>query len=407
MRGVRLLLIALALAADPTAAEAVFPGDNGKIAFAGSTAQVPPHIFAMNADGSGRAQLTTGNDLFKDPSWSPDGTRLAYAMRAAGGASAGDIWVMQHDGSGHVRLTATSEDDVEPAWSPDGSSMVFRRLRAVGEAEDSSLFVMSADGSGQRAVTSGMHAGSPTWSPDGCRILFERAVGTSTDLYSVTPAGTDVRAVRTDREAEFSPDWAPDGGRFVFLRHRTGQPEGGAAAVEIFVANADGSGLRQLTDNDVGEYTPTWSPDGRWILFHRFIPAQQGGRLDIFRMNTDGGDVTNLTNSEATESSARWQSLGHTPRRCPATPRPATTTPVRRPPTAVAVAATPSPSPEITPQPSPSPTPTGTPGVVAAPRAERGSGRGLVAAAVAAAAAAGIGAAAVTRLRRRRRAARV
>jgi Tol biopolymer transport system component len=115
-------------------------------------------IYVMNADGSGRVNLTN-NVVVEEraPSWSRDGTHIAYMCRvgspqAPGGPPTFEICVMKADGSGVTRLTNNSVPDGTPTWSPDGTKIVFNRLVAP-PAGNQQLFVMNADGSGQAQLT--------------------------------------------------------------------------------------------------------------------------------------------------------------------------------------------------------------------------------------------------------------
>jgi Tol biopolymer transport system component len=103
----------------------------------------------MNADGSGLRRLTRNPAVDADPTWSPDGRRIAFESKRGGNF---DIYVMNADGSGQRRLTQSGGD---PAWSPDG-----RRIAFVG---DSGIYVMHADGSGLRSLTPNAGDAFPGW----------------------------------------------------------------------------------------------------------------------------------------------------------------------------------------------------------------------------------------------------
>jgi WD40 repeat protein len=89
--------------------------------------------------------------------------------------------------------------------------------------------------------------------------------------------------------AGISPAWSPDGSRLAFLSNRAGN-------WEVFVMNADGSGVTQLTDTQRHEDAPAWSPDGRFIVFS----SERDGNAEIYRMAVDGTDVARLTNAPLT-----------------------------------------------------------------------------------------------------------
>lgn len=149
--------------------------------------------YILDVDGSGEATFFAAA---YEPAWSPDGTKIAYVVPVEGAPVAqSDIYVVNADGSGRVNLTQNPELlDREPAWSPDGSRIVFRRLDR-SESSGYDLWVMDADGSNPERIL--MLAGaqiSPTWLPDD-RILFQgsvpsvldRANGTVEELVNAEP----------------------------------------------------------------------------------------------------------------------------------------------------------------------------------------------------------------------------
>ena len=90
--------------------------------------------------------------------------------------------------------------------------------------------------------------------------------------------------------------WSPDGSRIAFISERDGN-------LEIYVVNADGSGLTNLTNNPATDFVPRWSPNGSRIAF----VSHRDGNSEIYVMNADGSGLTRLTNSPEDESGLTWQ----------------------------------------------------------------------------------------------------
>lgn len=209
--------------------------------------------------------------------------RIAY--------SRGDnIWVMNADGSGKIQLTnaGPGETDYDPSWAPDGTRIAFRSTRAEpGDMEG--ILVVNVDGSGEFHLTHGYLAGFPAWSPATATIAFARGEGIAL-IQSDGSALTTLNA-----EGEY-PAWSPDGARLAFMATRDGNDE-------IYVMNADGSGQTNLTHHAASDAFPAWSPDGTKLAF---MSRRDGRNYELYRMNSDGSDVTRLTHSLSDKSFPVW-----------------------------------------------------------------------------------------------------
>ncbi len=172
-----------------------------------------------------------------NPSWSPDGTKIAFSSNRDGNR---EVYVMSVDGSNQINLTNSPNDDNNPSWSPDGTKIAFSSNRD-GNRE---VYVMSADGSNQINLTINPDDdNNPSWSPDGTKITFDS---------------------RLDN----------------FLG-------------EIFIMNEDGSNQIRLTNNVSGDRNSCWSPDGSKIAFQ----STKGSNMEVYVMNIDGSSPTNLTSN--------------------------------------------------------------------------------------------------------------
>ena len=182
------------------------------IAYAALNSADRGDIRLTSSNGRSGALLTNDSGSERDPAWSPDGSRLAFAAELRGDL---DIWVMNADGNGLVRLTSNVGTDYRPDWSPDGKRIVFVSERD-GNPE---LYVMNADGTGQTRLTNEPRRDSdPAWSPDGATIAFSSERGTSADIYIMNVDGSGVTRFTNDVQWDGHPAWSPDGKRLAFTR---------------------------------------------------------------------------------------------------------------------------------------------------------------------------------------------
>jgi len=166
-------------------------------------------IYVMNSDGNdSRKLIESQTQIFTDPSWSPDGRRIAFVEQPSQGGRAPQIWVMDMDGGNQKMLNDWGDS---PAWSPDGKRIVFSSYRdgwAAWKTKD--IYVMDADGTDVKILTNPGPSSKnfPTWSPDGTKIAFCLSEGDNpTDLYIMNVDGENVNKITDTPEWEWSLDW--------------------------------------------------------------------------------------------------------------------------------------------------------------------------------------------------------
>ena len=238
------------------------------------------HIF-MHERATGQVrQLTSGPHVNSELRFSPDGRQLAFTSNRDGNL---EIYTMRIDGSAQQRLTTFDEDDTTPVWSPDGRHIAFLRNQ-----DRRDVWVMRADGSEARNLTSTPKVDDvePVWSPDGSRVLYGTRRNDAVTISSVALDGTDRKTLVANKAFNHSLVFSPDGRQLVWVSNT-----GGAGTSSLWLADADGSGARALTQSTREDLNPAWSRDGQRVFF----ASTRTVRPAIFSVARDGTDLQQLT----------------------------------------------------------------------------------------------------------------
>jgi hypothetical protein len=261
----------------------------GQIVFAGNDG----FIYKAKGDGSEKTRYVVPEVVLEGHpiSLSPNGAEMLLVD------SDSELYLItlaeNIDGLETIRLTFNEAIDAYPSWSADGKQIVFNRTDPGAD-----IFLMSADGSGETNITESLDAMEwmPSISPDGKQVAFVLANSSSASQICVLNIdGVDRKCLTQFDNADRWPMWSPDGNKIAFLRPSY-KPRGGARYLvyAVFVMNADGSELTQLTDYllesewfDV-ERLLFWSPDGQQIAFPVFGPNTVG----TYIVDVDGGGLS-------------------------------------------------------------------------------------------------------------------
>jgi len=289
-------------------------------------------IWVMGPDGRNRVRLTDPSSPELDasgstsPAWSPDGRQIAFA--SSGEAVVEDqgdveIHVMSADGRERRRLTHDDIHDATPTWSPDGQRIAFAHTPGLGtEDADGVIVAMNADGTGRTEVTHHPETAEvifdshPAWSPDGSLIAFTRATFVSSiephvAIYTMAPSGGGERLLIEDAA---EPAWSPDGSKIVFTstRDRYGETcfQECSPSGEIYIARADGTNLRRLTESQADDRSPTWAPDGRHIAFTSDRSNRADHENEIYVIDADGSGLRRLTTNDVWDLEPDWRGGG-------------------------------------------------------------------------------------------------
>lgn len=228
-------------------------------------------IWTVNLDGTNQQFLL---DYAASPSWSPDGTQLAFYgeqgidHQASTGNGTDGIWTMGANGENPTQLLPEGSGHVV-TWSPDGEIIAFD---ATHGSPSRRVYFVNPEGASQAFETLGEH---PSFSPDGKQIVV-KVCRPNCGLWIQNPDDSNPRQL-TNEGSDGLPAWSPDGKKIAFSRNVDGN-------VDIYTINTDGSNLQRLTTVTGNDSVPAWTPDSQQIVFR----STRNNVWQIFIMHTNG-----------------------------------------------------------------------------------------------------------------------
>lgn len=281
--------------------------------FAGATtAAAQVQVLAPNqgeARLSNLRQITNGGEN-AEAYWSPDGQWITF-QSTRNGRSCDEQFVMRVDGTGLKRVS-DGRGKVTCGWFfPDGKRLFFGSSTAhdstcpprpdpskgyVWPLDKYDIYTANTDGSNFKRLTNyNVYTAEGVLSPDGKRIVFTSLKDGDLDIYTMNVDGTDVKRLTNTPGYDGGPWWSPDGKKIVYRAHHPkdsvelrqyrdllAQGFIRPSKVELYVMNADGSDNRQVTALGGANFGPSWTPDGRKIIFASNYFAPRSGNFEIF-----------------------------------------------------------------------------------------------------------------------------
>ena len=280
------LLLALAVAIALVGSQRRLPPPFG-LAAPGVVAFVADgDLWTANPDGSERVQLTFDQRIDGFPTFSRDGTRIAFKRLLAdnerpGWQEWGDVVVADANGSHPIVLDPDVHSPSPMSWSGDGRFLVYSR--SVDGVDQ--VFVAAADGSRRRQLTTDeQHSWGPTLSPDGGTIAFAKGYPRVVGIFVIQTDGTGERPLTTGSIQQFeNADWSPDGSTLLYAAGASDRDQ------DLWSVGLDGEPARHLVAAPGNDYGATWSPDGNWIAYL----GSDGGRVTVAL--ADGSDPHSIS----------------------------------------------------------------------------------------------------------------
>lgn len=255
-----------------------------------TTNSMKADIYVIKVDGSNLQKITgdATNEFYS--SWSSDGKRILFSQTVKDSKNS-NLFTVNKDGTGLIQLTKDSKQNSTPAFSPNGKKIAFISTR---DSEKYQIYVMNSDGTNVLRLTTDSNIGyfNPMWSHDGKKIVYYAEKGDRKDqIWTMNADGSNQTLLINNIGHNIFPTWSPDGKHILFSSKRDSDTK--ASYVEgsyLYVMNADGTNIKRV--GDIRSFFARFSPDGKTIAYI----SGKFPETSIYLANADGSGAKKLTN---------------------------------------------------------------------------------------------------------------
>jgi TolB protein len=252
------------------------------------------NLYIIGKDGKNQQLLSSAKQFCGSPAWSPDDKTIVFVKKDNDAADKYHIYSVNISSSNEVQLT-TENDNFSPQYFSSGNGIIYTSSNSTLTG----IYKMNIDGSGKRLlIPKNKSFGSPVISPDGNKIAITSNDRNGSQIFVMNADGSNLQQITFTvspdyydtgypRDGNYNPVWSPNSNKIAYVSWANGSPD-------IFVINSNGKGDRRLTNTPLRDENPSWTRDGRYILFssNRNLAVSS----EIYIMKTQGQLQTPLTN---------------------------------------------------------------------------------------------------------------